>query len=214
MAVFARAIRKGKTKTRLIPVLGPDGAAEFHRALVSDALQKVAKLKGNLARYVFTAGGLLPKEIIPRAFECRRQQGRDLPQRLDCAFSQLLRQHLRVVVNGTDSPLLAPRMLRLALEELRTTDAVLGPCPDGGYYLVGLRRTCRGLFDGLRLGTEFAFLDTLDSLLGHGFSCSVLEPCPDVDVPEDLSALKKSLTRNPAARRLAPQTWRFLSKSM
>lgn len=212
MAVFARAVVKGKTKTRLIPALGPDGAAEFHRALVSDTLRKVAKLKGNSTRYVFTAGGSLPREMVPPGLECRRQMGRDLAQRLQHAFTQLLRQHSRVIVMGTDSPGLAPATLRLGLEELRTTDAVLGPCPDGGYYLIGLRRTRRGLFNRLRLGTEFAFEDTLGSLLGHGFSCSVLDPCPDVDVPEDLAALKRSLIKNPTTRRLAPHTWRFLSK--
>jgi uncharacterized protein len=212
VGIFARAIVPGKTKTRLIPSLGPDGAAEFHRALVSDALRKVAALKGDAARYVFTAGGSLPKELIPAVFECRRQQGRDLAQRLSRAFNALLRRHSRVVIIGTDSPLLAPSLLRLALRELRVADAVLGPCPDGGYYLIGLRRTCRGLFTGLRLGTEFAFADTLRNLLVHGFSCSVLEPCPDVDRPEDVSALKKILSKNPSARRLAPHTWRFLSK--
>ena len=211
--MFARAIVPGKTKTRLIPSLGPGGAARFHRALVSDALGKVARLRGNLARYVFTSGGSLPAEIVPAAFECRRQQGRDLAGRLGRAFVGLLRNHSRVVIIGTDSPQLTPSLLRLALEELRTTDSVLGPCPDGGYYLIGLRKTCRGLFSGLRLGTEFAFGDTLDSLIGHGLSCSVLEPCPDVDWPEDLVALKKSLAIDPSARRLAPQTWRFLSKA-
>jgi uncharacterized protein len=214
VAVFARAVVPGKTKTRLIPVLGPDGAARFHRALVADAMRKVAGLKGNVARYVFASGGNLPKEAVPAAFECRRQQGRDLAQRLDRAFARLLRCHPRVVIIGTDSPELAPAMLRLALEELRSTDSVLGPCPDGGYYLIGLRRNSRGLFSGLRLGTESAFGDTLSSLLNHGFSCSVLEPCPDVDRPEDLFALKKSLVKIRAAHRLAPQTWRFLAKTI
>jgi rSAM/selenodomain-associated transferase 1 len=214
VAVFARAAIPGKTKTRLMPALGPDGAARFHRALVADALHKVAGLKANVARYVFTSGGGLPEEAVPAAFECRRQQGRDLAQRLGRAFAGLLRRHSRVVVIGTDSPELTPAMLRLALEELRATDSVLGPCPDGGYYLIGLRRNCRGLFSGLRLETEFAFTDTLSSLLEHGLSCSVLEPCADVDRPKDLFALKKSLIRNPAARRLAPQSWRFLSKTI
>lgn len=193
-------------------MLGPDGAADFHRALVLDALHKVAALKDDPARYVFTAGGSLPEEMVSVGFERRRQQGRDLAQRLNRAFTELLRQHSRVVIIGTDSPTLVPSVLRLALRELRVADAVLGPCPDGGYCLIGLRRTCRGLFSGLRLETEFAFADTLRSLLVHGFSCSVLEPCPDVDRPEDLAALKKSLIKSPAARRLAPQTWRFLSK--
>lgn len=212
VAVFARAIVPGKTKTRLIPALGPAGAAEFHRALVSDALRKVARLRSPLARYVFAAGGNLPGEMVPEAFECRRQRGRDLAQRLQSAFTQLLRQHSRAVIIGTDSPALPSSILRLALEELRTTDAVLGPCPDGGYYLIGLRRTQRGLFDDLRLGTEFAFRDTLDSLVENGFSCSVLEPYPDIDLPKNLLTLRKFLIRNLAARRLMPQTWSFLSK--
>jgi len=210
VAIFARAIVPGKTKTRLIPALGPEGAAEFHRALVSDALRKAAGLKGNTARYLFAAGGRL--SIVPAVFLCRRQKGRDLGRRLERAFGELLRQHSRVVVMGTDSPALAPGMLRLALEELRTSDAALGPCPDGGYYLIGLRRTVPGLFTKVRMGTEFAFRDTLDSLFAHGFSCSVLEPCSDIDLPQDLLDLKKSLLNNPATRRLMPETWRFLSK--
>ncbi|HEV2213869.1 MAG TPA: TIGR04282 family arsenosugar biosynthesis glycosyltransferase [Terracidiphilus sp.] len=212
MAIFARAAIPGKTKTRLVPALGPHGAAQFHRALVSDALGKVARLAGRAECYVFTAGGNLSVGMVPGVFERRRQSGRDLARRLSRAFAELLQRHSRAVIIGTDSPTLAPAMLGLALEELRTTGAVLGPCPDGGYYLIGLRRAAPGLFNGLRLGTEFAFADTLASLLAHGLSCSVLEPCPDIDRPEDLAALKEFLSKNPAARRLAPHTWRFLAK--
>ncbi len=214
MAIFARAAVPGKTKTRLIPVLGSRGAAEFHKALVSDVLRKIARLKSRTARYLFVAGGSFPRHTVPDIVQCRRQRGRGLGDRLEEAFAQLLRQHTRVVVIGTDSPALAPSVLHLALEELRTTDAVLGPCPDGGYYLIGLRRDVSGLFSQTRLGTEHAFRDTLGSLLMHGFSCSVLESCPDIDRPHDLFALKKYLSENPAARRRMPQTWRFLSKAI
>lgn len=214
MAVFARAPIPGKTKTRLIPALGPLGAAEFHRALVSDTLRKVAGLKGKTARYMFVTGGKMPEELVPRSFQCQQQTGRDLGNRLEQAFAELLRQHSRVVIIGTDSPAFAPSMLHLALEELRITDAVLGPCPDGGYYLVGLHRTVHGLFNNVRLGTEYAMQDTLGSLLVHGFSCCVLEHYPDIDRPSDLIALKKSLVRNVDSRRLMPQTWRFLSKML
>jgi len=212
VAIFARAVRPGKTKTRLIPTFGPRGAAQFHQALVSDALRKVAGLAGRAECYVFTAGGALQETTVPGVFKHRRQRGRDLAQRLSRAFAELLRRHSRAVIIGTDSPTLAPAVLRLALDELRTMDAVLGPCPDGGYYLIGLRRTVLGVFDGVRLETEFAFRDTLSSLLAHGLSCSVLEPCPDIDRPGDLAALEKFLRKNPAARRLAPHTWRFVAK--
>lgn len=212
VAVFARAPIPGKTKTRLIPALGPDGSAEFHRALLMDTLGKVAAMKSQATRYLFVTGNKIPEDIVPRVFQSQRQKGRDLDQRLEHAFTQLLQQHTRVIIIGTDSPMLAPAMLRIALEEMRTTDSVLGPCPDGGYYLIGLRRTIRGLFAGIRMGTQFAFQDTLTNLLTHGFSCSVLESCPDIDHPSDLLNLVESLVRNPGARRRVPQTWRFLSK--
>lgn len=195
----------------MIPALGPEGAAELHRALVLDTLRKVEGLKSKVVRYLYVAGGKIPEGTVPSVFLSRRQTGCDLNQRLESAFAQLLQRHSRAVVIGTDSPAFEPSMLRLALEELRTTDAVLGPCPDGGYYLVGLRRNVKGLFKGARLGTEFALQDTLDSLLGQGFSCSLLETYADIDRPEDLVALRRSLAKISAMRRLMPQTWRFLS---
>ena len=193
--------------------MGREGAAEFHRALVADTLRKVARLKGKAVRYLFVAGGAIPPSMAPRYFGCQKQRGRDLGERLDQAFRLLLRQHSRALVIGTDSPMLSPSILRLAFEELRMVDAVLGPCPDGGYYLIGLRQTVAGLFRNVRLGSEFTFEDTLDYLLAHGFSCAVLEPCPDIDRPEDLRKLREELLKNPSARRLMPATWKFLSNA-
>ena len=211
VAVFARTATPGRTKTRLIPALGPEGAAEFHRALVSDSLRKVAKLKGKMTRTLFIGDGAMPLSLVPSCFGCRKQSGRNLGARLGNAFDFLLRQHSRALVIGTDSPAITPWTLRVALDELRSVDAVLGPCPDGGYYLIGLRRFARGLFGKVRLGSKFAFEDTLGSLLAHGFSCSVLEPCPDIDRPEDLRKLREELLKRPSARRLMPRTWQFLS---
>ena len=213
IAIFARTAVPGKTKTRLIPALGAEGAAEFHSALVLDTLRKVSRLKGSMARYLFVADGTAPPSLLPRSFGFQRQRGRDLGERLEQAFSLLLRQHARALVIGTDSPALSPATLRLALQELRLVDAVLGPCPDGGYYLIGLRRTAPGLFRNIRLGSGHAFQDTLERLIARGFSCAVLEPCPDIDRPEDLVALKESLVKKPATRRLMPATWKFLSRA-
>lgn len=138
------------------------------------------------------------------------QRGHDLGQRLERAFRHLLRRHVAAVVIGTDSPLLPVRILRTALGELRLCDAVLGPCPDGGYYLIGLRRLDTGLFRGIRWGTRFAFRDTLRNLFQRDFCCSVLEPVADVDRPRDIRRLARELAQCRAARRLAPATWRIL----
>ncbi len=230
IAVFARAPVAGQAKTRLTPLLGAQGAARFQAALISDTLHKVAGLRRWVKPYLFLAASPIPfgrshAEAIlyeqPLAgagiseFSVIRQQGRDLGERLENAFRRLLRFHPSCVVIGTDSPLFPARILRQAVGELGACESVLGPCPDGGYYLIALRRPAdpgrlRSIFRRVRWSTAFAFSDTLRNLLGRGLSCSVLEAFPDVDLPRDLQRLKEDLTRNRKARRLAPATWNFV----
>jgi hypothetical protein len=140
-----------------------------------------------------------------------------LGERLANAFRGLLRLHPSCVVIGTDSPLLPACILRQALRELHVCESVLGPCPDGGYYLIALRRPVDpgmllSIFRRVRWGTAFAFSDTLRNLSRLGLSCSVLEDCADVDLPRDFQRLKKNFSRNRTARRQAPATWRFLKE--
>jgi glycosyltransferase A (GT-A) superfamily protein (DUF2064 family) len=122
----------------------------------------------------------------------------------------MLRDHTAALIIGTDSPLLLPHMLRLAIRELILCDAVLGPCPDGGYYLIGLRRLQVGIFRDIRWGSAFAFRDTLQNLLGRDYSCSILPPFVDVDRTRDLRRLAAVLARSRAKRHLAPACWNFL----
>ncbi len=218
-AIFARAPVSGEAKTRLAPLLGLKGAAQFQAALVCDAVRKVASLRG-VSPYLFLAGRT-PFAWMncpgggPEMTRCVLvpQQGADLGERLERAFRQLLGRHPAALVMGTDSPTLSTQKLRQALRELRCCEAVLGPCPDGGYYLIGLRRSSTDLFRGVRWGTPFAFRDTLRNLVERHFSCSVLEPLPDIDRPADFRRLAQSLSLSPQLRRLAPATWSFVNRA-
>jgi hypothetical protein len=167
------------------------------------------------AGYVSANGAPSISSLLLSEFRLIRQTGKDLGERLENAFRTLFRFHPSCVVIGTDSPLFPERILRQALRELHACESVLGPCPDGGYYLIALRRPgdpgrLRRIFRRVRWSTAFAFRDTLRNLLRQGLSCSVLEAYTDVDLPRDLECLKKNLSRNRTARRLAPATWSFL----
>ena len=211
-AIFARAPSPGHSKTRLIPLLGARGAADFQAALLADAVRKIGTLTGPISRYIFISGRNFPIASAFADFGLQQQRGRNLGDRLGRAFRQLLQRHSAAIVIGTDSPLLPSGILRQAARELRLCDAVLGPCPDGGYYLIGLRRMSPGLFREVRWGTPHAFRDTLANMLGRSFSCSILEPAADIDRPEDFRRLKSEMVNNPAARRSAPAVWRFIRK--
>jgi rSAM/selenodomain-associated transferase 1 len=214
VAVFARAASPGTAKTRLVPLLGAPGAAELHAALVSDTVRKVNRIAKHAVRYFFLAGRAFPPSLA--GYRRQRQRGKDLGERLELAFRLLLRRHPAAIIIGSDSPGLSPNLLVRALRELRSCDAVLGPCPDGGYYLIGMRRLegrkLRGIFRRVRWGSSLAFRDTLEAFLRRGFICSVLEPFADLDRPEDLRRLRRSLARNRAARRRAPAVWHFMER--
>jgi hypothetical protein len=215
VAIFARAPSPGKAKTRLISLLGSRSAAELQAALIADSIRKVNALAGRASRYLFLAGRRFRAGAArPSGYTLVRQRGCELGKRLEHAFLMLLGRHSAAVVIGTDSPTLAPQVLRAALRELRACAAVLGPCPDGGFYLIALRRAeadeIPGLFRGVRWGSAFAFRDMLGNLLRRGLACSILESCADVDRPEDFRSLTRELVRSRVARRAAPAVWRYL----
>jgi rSAM/selenodomain-associated transferase 1 len=200
----------GGAKTRLIPLLGPQGAAAVQAALILDTTAKLNKLAHHAMRWLFAAGGKIPEFPGFHHWTVSPQRGRDLSARLNSSFARLLRRHPRAIIIGTDSPLLSPRLLRLALTELKVCDAVIGPSPDGGFYLIGLGRAVPGLLRGVRLSSRHAFLDTLKALLQRGLSCAVLPAVPDIDRPRDLQEMARQMTRRPALRAAAPALWRCL----
>ncbi len=144
MAVFARAPVAGHVKTRLIPLLGAQGAARFQAALISDTLRKVAGLRRWVQPYLFWAASPIPfrrshaeaifyeqplAAAVISEFSVIRQQGRDLGERLENAFRRLLRFHPSCVVIGTDSPLFPARILRQTLAGVACMRVGAGPVP-------------------------------------------------------------------------------------
>ncbi len=213
LAVFARAPIPGRAKTRLIPILGAHGAAALQFAFISDTLRKCSNNSAHAERYLFLDGPA-GSIRIPPGWRLERQRGRGLGGRLARAFDLLLRRHEGAIIIGTDSPQLPPRLVSRALGELKASDAVLGPCPDGGFYLIGFRRSQRvhpeHLMALVRWGTSYAFCDVLRNLTGSELIVTILEPVSDIDRPADLKRLQQELRNNGTARRLSPSTWQFL----
>jgi glycosyltransferase A (GT-A) superfamily protein (DUF2064 family) len=73
-----------------------------------------------------------------------------------------------VVIVGADIPNITPKLINDAFDALGQHDAVIGPAPDGGYWLIGLKRGAKpvpkSLFESVRWSSETTMLDTLNSL--------------------------------------------------
>lgn len=191
--VFAKAPQPGQVKTRLIPLLGAEGAAELHARLVRHTLMTA------------TSANLCPVELwcapsIEEPFfrdckhdfkiEIRTQTGADLGERMYRAFESSLRHADRVVLIGTDCPDLTSDALREALTALDAHEAVFTPASDGGYVLIGLRQVDRRLFDEIPWGEPEVMAQTRLCLRELGWRWHETETLSDIDTPEDLAKWK------------------------
>lgn len=190
--VFAKAPVPGEVKTRLIPALGAEGAAWLHTALVERALT-TARATG--ARVELCGA---PDTAHPFFVECAEDfdvdlaaQGEgDLGARMRRALERALAAHDRVVIIGADCPAFDKKLLRRALSMLDAQEVVLTPAEDGGYALIGARRTHPAMFDGIDWGTDTVLARQRESLLACGLGFAETETLWDVDRPEDLPRLR------------------------
>ena len=192
--IFGRYPRPGKVKTRLIPVLGPAGAAELQRCLTEKTLKTVTNVATkNAIEVEFRFDGGCEGDLrrwLGRAPTYTRQGSGDLGDRMQEAFIDAFRQGCRrVVLIGTDIPELKTDHLSEAFSRLIDKDLVLGPSTDGGYWLMGLRRPL-DLFRGIEWGTGKVLEQTLTLDNGDGLAVFQLETLRDLDTVEDLRVWK------------------------
>jgi hypothetical protein len=191
VAVLAKAPLAGFAKTRLIPVLGADGAAALQARLIARAAATAAAAGiGPVTLWAAPDDGHPAFRAIAEelAVAVARQPDGDLGARMLAAIEAAPAPAL---VIGTDCPALAPDHLRTAADILRGgSDAVLVPAEDGGYALIGVRRPEPALFSGMPWSTPNVMEETRARLRQLGMSW--LEPVTlwDVDVPADLERLR------------------------
>jgi uncharacterized protein len=139
------------------------------------------------------------------AASCRSfpQQGAELGARLHHVFRTMYARNLqKTIVIASDSPHISQAVVSQAREALDSTDLVLGPADDGGYYLIAMREP-HDVFSDIPMSTQHVLQMTVDKARDQGLSVQLLEPLFDVDELPDLVRLAHLLGREQA---LAPAT--------
>ncbi len=197
LVVFTRFPEPGKSKTRLIPALGPREAADLQRKMTEHTLSWARRWEerhsGSLQVH-FTGSSVesFHEWLGPDLSYCPQSEG-DLGSRMHEAFRQAFQEGVgKVVLVGTDCPGLTEDLCQKAFEELDRSEVVLGPAKDGGYYLIGLRRPEEELFRSIPWGTGEVLAQTLERAQSLRLRASCLEILEDVDRPEDLPAWEKA----------------------
>lgn len=99
----------------------------------------------------------------------------------------------RAIIIGTDCPEIDAALIESAFEVLQGKDIVIGPCKDGGYYLIGMARHMPDLFAGIDWSTSRVFTQTIEKIQKKDLSCGILKTLEDVDRIEDLYERKDFL---------------------
>ncbi len=205
LIVFAKAPIPGQVKTRLGRALGDEPAARLAEAFLLDVLENARSMRGRRVVVAFsplesqpwfqTHGG--PCHLFP-------QPPTSFGERVLAALDEARRQGAeRTVIVGMDSPHLGPERWEAAFAALDDHDACIGPCEDGGYYLLGLSAPQPGMFEDIPWGGPNVLEATRSRAAALGLSLAELEEDFDVDEVEDLGQLAARLELRPA---ICPRT--------
>jgi rSAM/selenodomain-associated transferase 1 len=195
LVMFVKYPEKGKVKSRLSQYWDEDMVVRLYRAFIEDLLGRLSNgdFKFRIA-YHPRERALDFLNEFGDAFSYLPQTGTDLGERMHDSFRRCFADGFRwVVVIGSDSPDLPPRIINEAFQALEGGGAVIGPACDGGYYLIGFGRESftPQAFAGIAWGTDRVGKMTLDILERAGIAIHVLPAWRDIDRPEDVIALIK-----------------------
>lgn len=211
LLVVAKRPAAGQTKTRLCPPLNGEAAAALYGCFLRDTLEVMRQVPG-VARGI----GYLPEDAadyfhrLAPDLALTPQRGADLGERLDHLLTDALSAGARqAVVIDSDSPTLPAEYLAMAFAALDgEADVVLGPCDDGGYYLIGLKRPQPRLLREVQMSTPFVVRDTVALANEFGLRVQLLPQWYDVDTVAELNRLRVEL--HETALEVARHTRAFL----
>ncbi len=208
--VFARTPVLGTVKTRLASSVGDARALAIYQLLTAHVLRAICVAD---RRWTVTVAytpdsthsrtamleWLQAIECIPDLLEA--QSNGDLGVRMHSAITTALTRSERqpgnhkrnAIVIGTDCPFVTAKTIDDTIEALRTSECVLGPALDGGYYLIGTSRGDLPVFHQMQWSTERVFAESMTRLNEHNVSVATLAVERDVDTLDDWNAISPRL---------------------
>lgn len=205
ICVFAKPPRPGLVKTRLVPSLGEQRAAELAAAFLLDTWTAVGRVSW-ATRILATTDRDVMLPVQDDGVLWLQGEG-DLGARIERILTRALQTTDIAIAIGADSPGMPARLLDDARAALADHDAVIGPTIDGGFYLLGLRTCPPGLLAGVPWSTAGTCEHTVAALAAHDLRPARLEPWFDVDEITDVERVRQLLA---AGAIEAPATARAL----
>jgi rSAM/selenodomain-associated transferase 1 len=196
LIIFIRFPCPGKVKSRLARTIGPEKATVFYQLCVQKIASELDQVSGEVNKYLSYSDNSDKGETrywIGSRFSLIPQAEGDLGHRLEQSFQSFLEGVSRkVIIMASDVPDLSKDIINDAMSALDNHDLVIGPCNDGGYYLIGMKKTHNELFKGIYWGTDKVLEQTLAIACNQGLSVFSLITLRDIDTEDDLGEWVRS----------------------
>jgi uncharacterized protein len=205
VAIMAKASVAGTVKTRLVPPLSQQEAADLNTSCLADVAANVAAAATHapiqgFAAYHPTGSEQFFEKVLPNGFKLLPPKEPTIGRSLFHAARNLLAVgYGSVCLVNADSPTLPTDLLVEAVHRLQASGdrVVLGPAADGGYYLIGLKHFHQRLFEAIDWSTERVYRQTMMRAEEIGLPVVSLPEWYDVDDEATLALLARELLRDP-----------------
>lgn len=192
LMVFVKYPKPGCVKTRLAQDIGEEAAANLYRDMAISVIEGTTASAYQQKIYYSPANKLDEFLSWLGSKKLVAQHEGDLGERLYRAFlTEFEGGSGKVIVVGTDCVELDQRVVENAFKVLDKNDAVIGPCYDGGYYLLGLRRCNKKIFEMINWSSSLVLEQTCQNLEQLGYSYKKLDLKRDIDTLDDLNKCEK-----------------------
>ena len=196
LGIFAKFWQPGAVKTRLAAAIGNEPASEIYRRSLATLLARFRTVADTHC-LVFTPENRRSEfaRLVGDHWPLQPQTEGDLGAKMHAFFATGFEEGTfsKIVLIGSDSPTLPRSLIETAFAELDTHEVVLGPTPDGGYYLIGASGHSPPVFDGIAWSTRDVWPQTIAKLRHAGVRFAVLPEWYDIDTADDLRRLHQEL---------------------
>ena len=191
---FVKYPELGMVKSRLSAKLDDTLTLLLYRAFVEDLLTMLEKIKAQILICYHPSHTLKEyKNWLGDRYQYMPQKGAFLGGRMSNCFLQgfTALDFKKLILIGSDSPDLPREIINNAFQKLEKYDTVIGPCTDGGYYLIGFTNQCLSpmVFQDIPWSTSAVYQKTMNKLKNKGVQTFILPEWRDVDTLDDLYAL-------------------------
>ncbi len=192
LIIFVKNPIIGKVKTRLAAKVGDEKALQIYLELLAHTRSIVNSVAAD--KFIFYSDAHDNNDLWPNTiYNKKNQLGNNLGERMHNAFNELFAAgYQKVFIIGSDCLELNAAIINQGSKELETSDVVIGPARDGGYYFLGMKKIHTALFENIDWSTEKVLTQTIAVCDNKQFPYTLLPVLNDIDEEADwLKALEQ-----------------------